>query len=102
MPKKKKKIAVDSRFGEIFDPKSDFLTISKVDKTGKAIQKKDKMMHKFYKLDDDEEKVAKAAAGSESEGSDEESSSGEVKGKKFYDENGNFTWNKESEESSSS
>ena len=56
MPTKKTKIKVDDRFKQMFDKKSDFNTISKFDKTGKIIKQKDKMMQKFYKMEDSSNK----------------------------------------------
>lgn len=56
MPQKKKKVAIDKkRFSKVFDEKSEFNTIGKFDKTGKKINTKDKMMNKYYHMEDDEE-----------------------------------------------
>ena len=37
MPRKQKKVVIDSRFKEVLDKKSSFNTISKFDKTGKKV-----------------------------------------------------------------
>ena len=61
----------------MFDKSSEFNTIGKFDKTGKKINQKDKMMDKYYSIEEDETKS------------------------KFYDENGNFQWQHGSDSSSS-
>ena len=80
MPQKKKKVTIDkNRFSKVFDKKSEFNTIGKFDKTGKKINQKDKMMDKYYKVEEEDDD----------------------KGKKFYDEEGNFNWEGQSSSSSS-
>jgi hypothetical protein len=103
MPKKSKKIVVDDRFKQMFAKKGDFNTISKYDKHGKLVNKKDRSMHKFYDLDTNKEendiKDAKKAlkgskSGSDDSEKDDSDSGSQIKDNKnkFYDENGDFNW----------
>jgi hypothetical protein len=85
MPQKQKKVVIDDRFKEVMDKKSNFNTISKYDKTGKKVKQQDKMMQKFYRIEDKE-----SSKSSKSEG--EPGSDDEQAGNKFYDEEGNFQW----------
>jgi hypothetical protein len=52
MPQKQKKVVIDKRFQQVLDKKSGFNTISKFDKTGKRVDTQDKLMQKFYRLDE--------------------------------------------------
>lgn len=109
MPKKSKKTVVDDRFKQMFADKGDFNTISKYDKYGKLIKKQDRSMHKFYDLEKNDSKKKEKPQKSDSEASEEQGSESssqieenEKSKNKFYDENGNFTWNEDDESSSSS
>lgn len=66
-------MTIDDRFKEVLDKKSNFNTISKIDKTGRKVKQHDKLIQKYYKLEEKEE-----------EADDHK--------KKFYDEDGNFQW----------
>lgn len=75
----------------MFNKDSDFNTISKVDKTGKRISKKDRMINNIYKIDESDQKASAGSDKSSSQESDEDED--EQKAAKFYDEEGNFNWN---------
>jgi hypothetical protein len=84
-------VVIDDRFKEVMNKKSNFNTISKYDKTGKKVKQQDKMMQKFYRIDEDEDKNKSDASNqSDNDGSDVSSKDGDTTGKKFYDEEGNF------------
>tara|TARA_B110000285_G_C14533904_1_gene341983 strand:- start:46 stop:435 length:390 start_codon:yes stop_codon:yes gene_type:complete len=92
MPQKQKKIKIDQkRFGKLFDKNSEFNTIGKFDKTGKRVDAKDKMMQKYYRMDQEgsgSEKDGEGSADQEEAVKQQPSKGG--KGSKFYDEEGNF------------
>ena len=104
MPQKAKKVTIDKkRFGKLFDKNSEFNTIGKFDKTGKRIDQKDKMMQKYYRMDEDgdgeedgEEQVAAKKskkdkrADSESEEDSSARDDAEKQPNRFYDKEGNF------------
>jgi hypothetical protein len=55
VPQKLKKIEIDDRFKSVLTDKK-FNIVSKVDKYGKRVNKKDKTMEKFYKIATDQPK----------------------------------------------
>jgi hypothetical protein len=84
MAKKKKQVKVDKkRFGKLFEQgDEDFNVISKFDKRGEKIEKRDQMLGKLYQAEDQSDESA-------------------VDGDKFYDKEGNFRWEKQSESAES-
>jgi len=82
VPKKVKKVELDARFKPMLQSKK-FNQVSKVDKYGRKVDKQDTSVAKYYSLEGEEREEANA-------------------GKKYYDEEGNFVWNQESDSSSGS
>ena len=84
MPKKKQKVKIDKeRFGGIFK-KNEFNVIGKFDKTGKVVKERDRMMQKYYRVDDEDDEEPE-------DGPEKVKDDGKA-GSKFYDEEGNFNW----------
>lgn len=73
----------------------DFDVVAQYDRQGNLIKKRDKLLEKFYDIDEDDKKpkVKKNRDASSSSSDDEEAVDGgkDVK-TKFYDEEGNFQW----------
>ena len=115
MPQGAKKVKIDQRFGKLLK-KSEFNTIGKYDKRGKRIDQQDKMMQKYYRMDEDDEKgedrrdskhvmnknsQKKSKGDSESEEEPLDNNTKE-QGNKFYDEEGNFQWKPDGDDEESS
>ena len=93
MGKKNKKVKVldKGRFKQMFaadkskGKDDDFDVVAQYDRQGNLVKKRDKLIEKFYDLDDDEKPKKNKDAGSD----DEEKKDAKTK---FYDEEGNFQW----------
>jgi hypothetical protein len=81
VPKKLKKVTIDSRFKAALTSK-DFNLVQKVDKRGKRVDKQDTTMASFYQLENDSEEGQTPQRGG-------------VEGK-YYDEEGKFKWEAQS------